>query len=59
MILREGKAMTGVLLRFASTAVLAIPAVAAAQEFRLRVPLGLDERAHIAPETAKLPVLPP
>ena len=41
--------MTGVLLRFASTAVLAIPAVSAAEEFRLRVPLGLDERALVIP----------
>jgi cytochrome c peroxidase len=41
--------MTGVLLRFASTAVLVIPAVSAAQEFRLRVPLGLDERALVIP----------
>ena len=41
--------MAGVLLRFASMAVLAIPAVAAAQEFKLRVPLGLDERALLIP----------
>lgn len=41
--------MTGVLLCFASTAVLAIPAVSAAEEFRLRVPLGLDERALVIP----------
>jgi cytochrome c peroxidase len=41
--------MTGVLLRVASSAVLAIPAVAAGEEFRLRMPLGLDERALVIP----------
>ena len=37
------------ILRVALSAALALPACAVAQEFRLRVPLGLDERALLIP----------
>jgi len=45
--------MRNTLFLSVSFAALALPVLVEAQEFKLRVPLGLDERALIIPNTEK------